>query len=198
MVALNFSPNYEAVKKRIQRLPKLVDDAADTITKKDAVAIIATFQDGIRDGTFNLTPLKPATIDQKRRQGKPQPETPLYGDGDGSDTSYINMFKIRRIKKGYRIYARWARHHDAGIPLRTLFEIHERGALIKKTDGTIIRIPPRPAFQRAFNRHLVSRIAEENVQKVRDAIGRLLREGDEASFKKIIEKSRRDNRYDEA
>ena len=196
MVELKFSTNYEAVKSRIRRLPQFIENSADTFTKKDAVGVIEAFQDGIRNGDFNFEGLKDPTITAKRRKGYAQPETPLYGEGDDDKNSYINMFRVRKIKKGYRVYARWARHHS-GLSLRDLFLIHERGMLIAGANGVVIRIPPRPAFNRAFMRYLEKRIAEENVEKVRTVMIEYLRTGVEAKFQDIMRKDKEDNQFDE-
>lgn len=184
MINIRFSKNYEAVKSRIRRLPKFIENSADTVVKKDAVSLIDTFQEGIRKGTFNLEKLKPETIARKVREGKKQPDTPLYGEGDDVDNSYINMFKIRKIKKGYRVYARWAKH-ESGLQLRDLFSIHEQGRLIRRGDA-IIRIPPRPAFLLASNKFVNKKIREENVEKVRDAMRTLIRQGNDTKFRKLI------------
>ena len=197
MIKAKFSNKYAAVKSRIYRLPKLVEKTADTFSKKDAVALIQTFRDGIKNDSFGLTRLKNKTVLAKSRQGKPKPATPLYGDGETEDNSYINLFAIRKIKKGYRVFARWAKHYDAGIPLRDLFEIHEKGALIKMANGGIIRIPPRPAFSKAFRRFLNKKKKAENIKAVRDAMDKLIHKGNEQDFKKLFEKNKETDKFDE-
>jgi len=197
MIEAKFSTNYGAVKARIRRLPKLVEQSADTFSKKDAVGLIETFRQGISDGSFGLEPLKPATVAQKQREGKRKPGTPLFGEGDSEDNSYINTFAIRRLKKGYRVFPRWAKHHKSGLTLRELFDIHEHGALIRMRDGTIIRIPPRPAFAKAFRRHLNKRKQQENVKSVQDAIDNLIKTGKTTKFNKIIKKTKETDKYDE-
>jgi len=196
MVGVKFSPNYEAVKKRIQRLPKLVNEAADTFSKKDAVFLIETFQKGLSDGSFPLQVLKPDTEKQKAARGYSKPQNPLYGAGASEDKSYYNLFRIRKIKNGYRVYARWAKHHDSALPLRVLFGIHENGALIKQPNGAIIRIPPRPAFRLAYQRYLKKRVRQENVRKVQDAINALI-SGREKELQELGKKSRETDKYDE-
>ena len=197
MVELRFSDNYEAVKSRIRRLPKFVEDSVDTFTKKDAAGVIEAFQDGIREDSFGFERLKPETIEAKRRKGFTQPATPLYGEGDTNPKSYINMFRIRRLRNGYRVYARWAKHRS-GLPLRDLFIVHERGMLISGKGGAVIRIPPRPAFNRAFARYLERRMAAENVEKVQQAMIRYVETGVNTRFREIIRKDRETNKFDEA
>jgi bifunctional DNA-binding transcriptional regulator/antitoxin component of YhaV-PrlF toxin-antitoxin module len=197
MIKPKFSKNYDAVKSRIRRLPKLVEQTADTFSKKDAVALIQTFRDGIKNDSFGLTRLKTKTVLAKSRQGKPKPTTPLYGDGENEKNSYINLFAIRKIKNGYRVFARWAKHHESSLSLRDLFEIHEKGALIKMKNGGIIRIPPRPAFSKTFRRFLNKKKKAENVKAVRDAMDKLIHKGNEQDFKKLFSKNSETDKFDE-
>lgn len=182
MVTAKFSNNYWAVIKRLQRLPKFTGDMADTITKKDAEGLVEEYQKGIRDNDFNLVPLKPATVKTKKRKGYSKPYFPLYGAGDSLKNSLINAFRIRKIKKGYRVFISWAKHHDSNLSLKALSNIHENGALIKKKT-TIIRIPPRPTRAKAFKRFLAKRLREENVKKARQAIINYLRTGNMKGLK---------------
>lgn len=196
MISAKFSTSYEAMKKRVQRLPKLIEDSADTFSKKDAVKLIEIFQEGIRDNSFGLEPLKDKTIQRKIREGKSKPTFPLYGDGDDENESYINMFRIRKIKKGYRVYARWAKHHEAPLQLRWLLDVHENGALIRHPNGAIIRIKPRPAFKKAYDRLLIEKLNKENADKVQKAMISLLKYGSENEFRKISDKGGLE-KYDE-
>lgn len=197
MIEAKFSTKYQAVKARIRRLPKLVEGSADTFTKKDAVALIDTFRDGIENDSFGLARLQPTTIARKIKQGKKKPRNPLLGEGENRDTSYINLFKVRKIKNGYRVYPRWAKHYGSGLDLRHLFAIHERGALIRRPNGTITRIPPRPAFAKAFRKHLNERQRAENVRQVRDAMAELIKNGSEYKFKKLNTKTKETDKHDE-
>ena len=88
MIEAKFSTNYGAVKARIRRLPILVENTADTFSKKDAVGLIDTFRNGLRDGSFGLEALKATTVATKQREGKRKPGTPLFGAGDDEDNSY--------------------------------------------------------------------------------------------------------------
>ena len=150
MVKAKFSQNYWAKRKRIQRLPKIMLKVADTTTKKDAIGLIRVFREGIIRNSFRLKALGGKTIARKTAKGLPKPKTPLYAFGELEDKSYLNMMRIRRLKKGYRVAPSWARHHESQLKLRDLFIVHEYGTVIIKKDGTVIRIPPRPAFFYAF------------------------------------------------
>lgn len=197
MITAKFSTKYEAVKKRIQRLPELLERSADTFTKKDAVGVIDTFREGISKNSFRLIPLAKITIAKKRKEGKKKPKTPLYGKGEEEKNSYINTFRIGKLKNGYTVYPRWAKHHEANVTLRYLLKVHEEGCVIRKKDGTLIRIPPRPAFAKAFMRHMRKRIKIENVKKVKEAMRNMVRAGNIDLFNELAEKTARTNKYDE-
>lgn len=202
MVKAKFSTTYGAKRLRIKRLPALVDRAVSSGTKKSAIAVIEAFQDGIRSNSFKLQPLKDATIQKKKAQGFAKPKTPLYGKGDEVEKkTYLNMLRIRKLKKGWKVYPSWALHHMAGIPLRVLLQIHEEGAIIKQTRGTtqvLIRIPPRPALAKALRRVLKGKLQEENTLQVRSAIRQMVRTGSTKGFEKIYKKTEKDKRFDEA
>ena len=48
MVTAKFSTNFEAVRSRLKRLPKLMAKTLETSSKKDALGLIATYQDGLK------------------------------------------------------------------------------------------------------------------------------------------------------
>jgi hypothetical protein len=198
-VKAKFSSNYYAVAKRLQRLPKFVGEMADTITKKDAEGLIEEYQKGIREKTFHLTALSSITVKIKKDKGYSKPYTPLYGAGDDKKNSLLNALRIRKIRKGYRVFVSWAKHHKSGLTLKQLSAIHEEGALIAvtpkmraflhyigihlKKDTTIIRIPPRPVRKKAFKRFLAKKLREENIKKARQGIINYLRTGNTKGLK---------------
>ena len=185
MIKPRYSQNYEAVKKRIQRLPKEVNDVINARIKRDAVETIEAFQDGIRNDSLGLQRLKPKTVEAKARMGYSQPETPLYGKGDDDPNSYINSLAIRKIKSGWRVYRRWVKHHKSWYSLRVLMDIHENGATIIGVGGAVIRIPPRPAEALALRKVLARKEAAEDSDKVRRAILALTRRGDASQLRKV-------------
>ena len=193
MVKAKFSSNYWAVVKRLQRLPKFTREMADTITKKDAEGLVEEYKKGIRENNFGLVPLSSITVKIKREKGYSRPYSPLYGAGDSKTNSLINSLRIRKIKKGYRVFISSAKHHDSNLSLKALFNIHEHGALIKVTERMrsflhylgihlkkttkIVRIPPRPTRAKAFKRFIAKRLREENVKKAQQGIINYLRTG---------------------
>ena len=73
------------------------------------------------------------------------------------------------------------------IPLRDLLDIHENGATIKKEDGSLIRIPPRPALQYAYQALLAQRgeNQKETSEEVQAAIQAYINEGERTLFNKL-------------
>lgn len=187
-IKAKFSTSYAAKMARIKRLPRLVKESADTILKKDANGIIKEFRKGIKNNSFSLEALKEKTIEGKKRKGYSKPTVPLYGKGEGDGNSLINALAIRKLKNGYRIYKRKAKHHTANLSLESLLSIHENGALIRQRRGgktVLIRIPPRPVVDKAIQRYLRKKTREENTKQVRKAIRELIAQGKENEFNKI-------------
>jgi len=201
IVKLKLSKSFEAIRSRIRRLPNLVNEAMDAQTKKDVIRVIEEYQKGIRRNNFGLKPLSPATVDLKQKNGLPKPHTPLYGEGDVEKNSLINALSFRKIKKGYRLVRRTAKHYESDIPLNVLLSIHEYGAIIRVTDRmraflhyigihlsentAYVRIPPRPVVDKAIIRALQKKKKEDPSREVRAAINELIRTGQETMFKKL-------------
>jgi len=192
-VKVKYSKNLKAVYARLKRLPRLVNNAMDASIKRDVSNVIKEFQKGIKRNNFNLEPLKQSTIKSKRSKGYPKPKTPLYGMGESQKNSLINALAIRKIKNGYRLYRRRARHWKADLPLNVLLAIHEQGAIIKNGfgKGILIRIPPRPVVDKAIVRALKKKKPGEPNRGIRRAINQLINQGRENEFKKIIAYAKR-------
>lgn len=184
---IKFSNSYEAKKKRIARLPKMAEDAMMAHMKWNATQLILEFQDGIRKNNFGLEKMKQASITSKMRKTYKMPATPLYGLGDRSDKSYINMMRIKKIKHGYKVYPSWAKHHDSNLKLNELFKIHEYGCTFTTKNGTAVRIPPRPAFFKAYERMMskMERDSRETSKEVKRAMTQYVNEGKNNLFEKI-------------
>jgi DNA-binding cell septation regulator SpoVG len=188
-MTVKFSLSFKAKQARIARLPKLVEDTLHSATKGHAVELIQEFQKGLRNNSFGLTPLKEATIEGKIRNGYSKPDNPLYGLGDRSDKSYVNMMRIRKLKNGYRVQPSKGKHHKSGLALRDLFVVHEYGCTIVTKTGVLIRIPPRPAMFKAYERmmHNMQRDKRETSRNVKKAIGQYISTGKENLFQKMKE-----------
>ena len=201
VVGIKLSKSFDAIRSRIRRLPNLVNDALDSQTRKDAVSVIDEYQKGIRRNNFGLHRLNPVTVKNKKENGLPKPNTPLYGEGDAEKNSLINALGIRKIKNGYRIYRRTAKHHKSDLPLNALLAIHEHGAIIGVTpkmraflhyigihlskNTRYVRIPPRPVVDKAIIRALQKKKKMDPAREVRAAINQLIRTGQDNMLKKL-------------
>jgi hypothetical protein len=164
-----FSMNTEAVRSRLRRLPKLIDDHLDAFTKRDAEDFIKNFRAGIRNNSLRLAPLQPETIRGKKRRGYSHPASPLYGLRLEGTRTYTSSVRIYKIKKGWRVNVLDVKHHEADVSVKTLFHIHEYGAVIN-TGKAVIRIPARPAFRRAYEQTLARHRDKEASATVLEAI----------------------------
>lgn len=200
MIKVKYSNKYNALKSRLRRLPQLSVNMADAVAKRDAAELIDTFRDGIRKNNFALTPLKDETKTMKERLGYPKPGVPLYGLGDYDPSTYINLFRIRKLKRGWRVYASWAKHHKSGLQLRDLFEIHENGTIINAKRGDkayMIRIPPRPAWRKAKTRWIRKRSSRESAQEIGAAISDYLNTGRKAKIQKVLLEAKKGDKYED-
>lgn len=176
-IKVKYSTKYWAVQKRIARLPVVILGLFSAIRKKDAGRYMKNFHDGIKNNSFRLKKLEDGTIARKEGQGMEFPRTPLYGRGDDKkDRSYVNMMRIRKLKNGWRVKPSIAKHYSGNVKLRTLFFVHEFGTIIKQGD-TMIRIPPRPAALKAFNKTLRQENKDENSGIVKKAIKKYIQDG---------------------
>jgi hypothetical protein len=180
MMKLKFSNKIKAIKYRVDRLPKMVERKMDSKTKKYAERFIEIFQFGIQSKAFHLEPLAQVTIEEKERKQYSQPTTPLFGLGDEGPNTLLNTFAIRKVKNGWRVYPRKAKHHEADMTLEELQNFHENGALIGLPGGKIIRIPPRPARRLAYETLLRAIYREDPTKEMREAISGLINEGKES------------------
>ena len=209
-VKVKFSTHYRAVQSRLRRLPKIVDETLDTFAKRDCARVIKEYQKGIKQDLFPTERLNEKTVEIKAGKGYQQPATPLYGKGEDEKNSLYNALAIRKIKNGYRLYVRWAKHHESNLTLRDLLNIHQRGALIVITDKMraflhwlgihlradtyVIRIPPRPVLDMAILKVLEKRRREEPTRKIKQAMSEFIKTGRDNLFKKYREFNEREIR----
>lgn len=209
-VKAKFSKNFQAVQSRLRRLPKLVGDTLDTFAKRDCVRVIVEYQKGIQRDLFPIDRLHDQTVRIKSEKGYQQPATPLYGAGEEEKDSLYNALAIRKIKNGYRLYVRWAKHHESDLQLRDLLNIHQRGALIMVTDKMraylhwigihlradtfLIRIPPRPVLDMAIIKALEMRRREDPAKQIKQAMSEYIKTGRDNLFKKYREFNEREAR----
>lgn len=195
MMSVKLSDKIKNIKRRVAKLPKVLEMKMDAMRKRDAYGFVRIFQEGIRDDSFGLNPLSEPTIQQKADKGYERPSTPLYGAGDSEANSLINVFQVRKIKNGWRVSPRKAKHHESDLPLDALLSIHENGCIILVTDKMraflhyigihlradtyAIRIPPRPAKRMAYERLLQEIAKRDPVKEIKRAVRDLINEGRE-------------------
>lgn len=203
MIGIKTSKNMKDIDKRIAKLPQYSEDMMFYFTKKDAVDFIKAFQRNIKNDRLNTMPLVQPTIDNKVSKGYGQPETPLYGAGKDEKNSYYNLFMLRKMKKGWKVIPKNAKHHESSLTLKQLFYIQEHGATIQVTDKmrnflhyigihlrpdtTIIRIPPRPVAFLTFEELMNKKKKDESSQKMKRAINQYINTGKDALIEKILE-----------
>lgn len=176
------SQSYAAKKSRIKRLARLLPRTVDAFAKRDAQEVERFFREGIARDQFRLNRLAESTIRRKRRKGYPRPKTPLYGKG--GDRSYQQMMNVTKRGQSWVVRPSTATHHSGRIKLSTLFRVHEFGTTIRQK-GRTIRIPPRPALQKAYNKHLRRKRRQDPAAEVRSAINELINTGNAARLREI-------------
>ena len=188
-VKVVFSSSFEAKRSRIRRISKLIDDTVLAYAKRDAMKLMKNFHDGIKQNSFRLKRLEDGTIARKRSMAMEKPNVPLYGAGDSKKkNSFVNMLRMRRIKAGYKVFASNAKHHSADLKLKDILDVHEKGRIISRGDA-LIRIPPRPAFEKAFKRTLKQRRLLEDATDMRKAFTLFINAGSNADIKAIQTKA---------
>lgn len=183
---IKVSSTFKKKKERVEWLEKNANKISSGILKGHAQDLIDTFHDGILHRDFPLKDLKPGTIAGKRYASYDYPEVPLVGKGDRRQSkrdTYINMMRMKRVKKGWAVYVSTG-NHWSGVPLKKIFEVHEKGAKIAHKNGTIVQIPKRPAWRYAVKQwksELKETFAEEYQRMIKGWIAR-------GSWKKQLDK----------
>ena len=180
---MKLSPTRDAVRKRIRALPRKVEEMALMVRQRDADAMILAWRSGMVNRTFRLTPLKPATVDAKRRKGYAMPSVPLYGLGMEGPWTYIKALRKYRVTGGWEVRVPASRHHSSSLTLDKLLEVHEYGAVIRSKGGRTFRIPPRPLFTKAYE--YVTRNIKDDSEQVLKAAWELIEDGKSQTLLKI-------------
>lgn len=189
---IKFNKSYFDLQKNIKKLPKAIFPLLFAQTQRDSLNMIKTFQDGIRQNSFRLVKLVDGTIQRKKYLNYSHPRTPLYGQGDEKKkNSYINMLRIRKLKNGHKVYASNAKHWSGNLKLNDLMTVQEFGTIIKSKSGTLIRIPARPAFMKAYNRILIRKKETQfkDNQTIRLLLNQYIKDGKDAHIKKETERT---------
>ena len=179
-IGVDYSTQYWAKRKRLQRMAKLSNDMVSGGIKRDLTELNKIFHDGIKKNSLGLDKLVDSTVLSKISKGYEKPYSPLYGAGDSEgDRSYSNMMKITKVAKGYKLEPNpRLLHHSRKIKVKDLFTIHEHGAIVIKGD-VMIKIPPRPALMISYRKWLVKRKQREPTlaKEVKVKISEYIKEG---------------------
>jgi len=186
----------------LHRAPKLANEAVLTGAQRAAAWTVIAYQEGLRQNSLRLRPLKPSTVKAKRRLGMKRPRSPLYGLGEDNRDSLANGLVVRNWKRGGRttvtITPSRRAHHarvrrgrklrrawgDRRVPISLLIHVHEFGAFIRRGKGTII-IPPRPAVRTAFERALRKVRGTSRNKQMRAALAELINRSVDTRFRSM-------------
>jgi hypothetical protein len=187
-IRFEFSKSYGLKVDRLKKLPKIAIEASEFFTKKEAQALVSIFKTGIKANKFGLEKLKNGTVRRKEKLGYPIPNAPLYGKGEREKAgSYVNMFEVVKLKSGWAVRIKDRKHYSGAMMLRDLFEVHEKGAVIKR-GNSLIRIPPRPAFFKAQVKLLSILKSTTRSQAIKRTLNRFIKDGKEQIEWAVIEK----------
>ena len=152
---------------RLKKLPSLYTKMMRGYMAKDAILMINNFQKGLKNQKLGLRRLHDFSVQTKSEKGYSIPDSPLYGVGEDSRYSLYNGLRIREKRNGFQVYPIDQPHNEAvGFTVKELFKLHEKGVTLHvtpkmkaylhwrgfhlKPTTNILRIPPRPAFSKAY------------------------------------------------
>ena len=153
--------NLRSIAQRLRYFPKFIQELKIQASKSHLINLKKTIVDGLLKANLVSPPLKPKTIETKKRQGKPRIKTPLIGWGLYVDNSMINGLKI--INKGKKFFLTPVGNHYSGESQKLIWAVHEFGAIVKNAFGKniTVRIPPRLPLRRGKQRYLKSQMKEK-------------------------------------
>jgi len=189
MSGMRFSSNWNAVRQRIRRLPQFAEGVASSSRKRDAHNLVSYWRTGLRSNSLGLAPLKPRTVQRKSAMNFAKPNSPLYGLGLEGVRTYIKGLRVFKTSRGFVVRMIDGRHHSSKLSLKSLFIVHEYGTTINR-NGTIIRIPPRPAFLKSYQKVMNDIYSRDPSLELRKATMEFLRTGFSGTAKAIESRAR--------
>lgn len=186
---VQFSQKWDAVRKRIKKIPRFAHGVADTIRKGDANKLVAYWRAGIMGNTLGLFALKPETVARKMAKGYTNPYSPLYGLGFEGAKTYIKGMRVFKTSTGYRVQMINGKHHESELSLRSLFIVHEYGTTIRRGDR-IIRIPARPAMTKSYEKLMLELRRKDPSKEFKKACNEFLNTGRSSTAQAIESRSR--------
>lgn len=161
-VGFDQNVSQAALRSRLRRLPRKLDDVVNAGTRKHAHGYEMTLKTGVRKANFGLVPLKRATIRRKARRFR-RVMTPLMAAG-----GLVNKnIRTVRTKRGWRVRP-FGKHRRSGINAQQIWNWQAAGA------GNL---PARPAWDRALRRYYRQRIRIETNREMVRGIKQLLKGG---------------------
>ena len=80
-IGVEYSTQYWAKRKRLQRMAKLSNDMVSGGIKRDLTELNKVFHDGIKKNSLGLDKLVDSTVLSKISKGYEKPYSPLYNHG---------------------------------------------------------------------------------------------------------------------
>jgi hypothetical protein len=148
--------NLRSLAQKLRYFPKNIKGVSVEASKAHAVGVKDTIKTGLLQMNLVTPPLKPSTLEIKKRQGKPRIKTPLVGWGLQRIDSMINGLKVIKRNGKYRLSPDGT--HYSGKRQALIWSVHEYGAIITNAfgKGITVRIPPRFPLRKGVQRYLRS------------------------------------------
>lgn len=182
------------IKQRIANLPQIFTTMLRAVHKVDAVGVIKEYKDGLRGDTLGLERLKPRTIAKKEKAGFPYPTHPLVGLNGREKRSLINALYVQDDGKYMRIKPSERMHWKAKLTLSHLFNIHSFGVKFRGRGKGIIKIPPRPALLKAYDKWMLKKQQRSKTPEIQAAIVKYINKGETIYRDRILRQAESDER----
>lgn len=188
---MGLSINHDAVKRRIAKLPSMVNQMAETSVHGQALRLIEIYREGLEGNTFPLPRLKRKTVKRKAALGYTKPENPLRALGMDGTNTLASSLRAWKTGNGWVVRMPKRSHSSGRIELDKLLAIHENGAIIRKSDGTVFRIPSRPVFAMSYAQLMKELKERDPAAEVTQAVNEMLTKGKDGRQRTILNRIRR-------
>jgi hypothetical protein len=158
---------YDAIRARLRRAPKIVNDVAVAYAKKNAEAVKLTFQRMIENGEVR-PPLRPGTVARKKALGLDKPLNPLRGKGMWASKTYVRSIRLYKVVDGWEVKIPNTPHWSGKVTNAQLYQWLEHGTH---------KMPARPVLRMA-TAEVLRRLAVHEVPKAQKAIEAYINSGE--------------------
>lgn len=131
-------------------LERALRQAGDDLDKELAEDFLKFLKKKLLYNELRLIPLTPSTISMKAARGNSAPESPMYGKGTSSASSYIGNLTVRKVKAGMRVGVDGRKKHHSGLSMSKLAILHAGGYTVRRTGA---KVPPRNPIQAALDQY---------------------------------------------